>query len=132
MKKIGLSYTSQDSTVYDILIDNFGSEDMPRTYLSSANFSNSVSGTSLIAGPAYKQKYQWVISTLVPKETAEAFDEMFQAWDQDRASGLPAACGLVDQTFGPEVTASVIFITPPSYTCLSPRSYLVSFGLQEA
>ena len=132
MKRIGLSYTSQGGTTYNIIIDNFGDRAIPRTYESSAVFSDSANGAGIVSGPAYKQKFQWVISTLTTREKAEEFDIMFAAWDQDRAAGLPAACGIIDQTFGPDVVANAVFVTPPSYVCLSPRDYLVSFGLKEA
>ena len=132
MKRIGLSYTSQGGTTYNIIIDNFGDRAIPRTYESSAVFSDSANGANISSGPAYKQKFQWVISTLTTKQKAEEFDLMFAAWDTDRSAGLPAACGIIDQTFGPDVVGSAVFVTPPSYVCLSPKDYLVSFGLKEA
>ena len=132
MSRIGLSYTSQGGTVYNFIIDNFGDRAIPRTYQSSASFSDSANGASIISGPAYKQKFQWVISTLITKTQAESFDQLFNAWDEDRANGFSAACGIIDETFGPDVNTSAVFVTPPSYVCLSPRDYLVSFGLAEA
>jgi len=128
---IGISYTADSGTAYTFQIDNFGDNAMPRTYTASANFDMSANGASILGGPAFKQKYQWVIATIMPTATAENFDEMFQAWDTDRASGLTAACGITDQTWGPDVDTNAVFVTPPSYTRLSPQLTLVSFGLQE-
>lgn len=132
MAQIGISYTpSGGSPAYNFVLDNFGEQNMPRTYLSSTDFSQSANGASVISGPAFAQKYQWAISTVMPTTDAGDFDAMFRAWDQDRAAGLPVACGVTDTTFGAEVNASVVFATPPSYTYFGPGFSLVSFGLME-
>ncbi len=131
MSQIGISFTSADSTVHDFVFTNFGGTDMPRTYQSTSSFTLSANGTSILGGPAYRQKYQWVLSSIVGKNEAIQIDALFQAWDTDRAQGLPAACGIIDQTFGAEVSTSAVFVTPPSYNRLSPRLTLVSFGLEE-
>lgn len=132
MSRIGLSYTSPNGGgAYNFILDNFGGFELPRSYEASASFSDSANGATLSSGPAYKQKHQWVISTIMPKGDAVDFDSMFGAWDADRGLGLPVACGLVDTTFGPEVQATVVFVTPPSYTHMGPGFTLVSFGLKE-
>ena len=128
---IGISYTADGGSVYNFQIDNFGDNAMPRSYVGSASFDMSANGASILGGPAYRQKYQWVVSTIMQTTEAETFDTMFQAWDADRAAGLTAACGVIDQTWGPDVSTSAVFVTPPSYTRLSPILTLVSFGLQE-
>ena len=131
-KLLGISYTpSGGSPVYNFQIDNFGDNAMPRTYVGSISYDMSASGANLLGGSAYAQKYQWVVSTIMDTTDALSFDQMFQAWDTDRAAGLTAACGIVDQTWGPDVTASAVFVTAPSYTRLGPKLTLVSFGLQE-
>ena len=133
MLTISISYTSQltPANIYDFTIDNFGDNAMPRTYVGEGDFSFSANGTSIISGPAYGRKYQWVISTLMVKDDAVVFDRMFRDWDLDRAAGYPAACGVIDQTWGDTVSTNVIFLTPPSYVRTSPVDVLVSFGLQE-
>ena len=131
MSQIGLSFTSSGGTEHSFVFKNFGDTEMPRTYKSTAAFSFSANGTSILGGPAFRQKYQWVMSSIVTKAEAEQIDLLFQSWDTDRAQGLPAACGITDQTFGPEISASAVFVTPPSYNRLSPRLTLVSFGLEE-
>ena len=128
---IGISYTAVGGTAYSFQIDNFGDNAMPRTYSNSATFEMSANGANLLGGPAYKQKYQWVISTIMKTVTAESFDAMFQSWDTDRAAGYTAACGIIDQTWGPDVDTNAVFVTSPSYTYLGPTLTLVSFGLQE-
>ena len=128
---IGISYTANGGAVYTFQIDNFGDNAMPRSYVGSVEYDMSANGASILGGPAYRQKYQWVISTIMRTTDAESFDTMFQAWDTDRSAGLTAACGVVDETWGPDVNADAVFITPPSYTYLGPELTLVSFGLQE-
>ncbi len=132
MSQIGVSYTpSGGSPVYNFVFDNFGDNALPRTYQEGAFFAQSANGTSIIGGPAFRQKYLWVISSIVTKAEAASFDEMFQAWDADRALGLPAALGIVDNTFGPSVLASGVITTPPSYVRMGPQLMLVSFALTE-
>lgn len=128
---IGISYTDSGSNVYNFQIDNFGDNAMPRSYTDTASFDMSANGASILGGPAYSQKYQWVISTLMQTTDAESFDTMFQAWDTDRAAGLTAACGIVDETWGPDVTTNAVFVTAPTYTYMGPKLTMVSFGLQE-
>jgi len=131
MKTIGLSYTPQGGSAYNFILDNFGGNEMPRIYESSATFTRSVNGANLMGGPAVTQKSQWVISSMMPEQSAFELDAMFRSWDADRALGLPAAIGITDRTFGPEISANAVFITPPTYTYISPTLTLVSFGLQE-
>ena len=130
-KVIGISYTSPGGPAYTFQVDNFGDNAMPRSYVGSLDFDLSANGANILGGPAYRQKYQWVISTIMATPDAESFDAMFQAWDSDRALGLTAACGVIDQTWGPEIDTNAIFVTAPSYARLGPRLTLVSFGLQE-
>jgi hypothetical protein len=132
MSQIGVSYTpSGGSPVYNFVFDNFGDNQLPRSYQGGSSFDQSANGTAIISGPAFRQKYVWVISSIVTKEEAASFDEMFQAWDTDRAEGLPAAWGIVDDTFGPSVSTSAVVSTAPSYVRMGPKFMLVSFSLAE-
>lgn len=128
---IGISYTADSGGAYNFQVDNFGDNAMPRSYTGSVSFDMSANGANILGGPAYRQKYQWVIATLMPTVVAKEFDAMFQAWDADRAAGLTAACGVTDQTWGPVVDTDAVFVTPPTYTRMSPQLTMVSFGLQE-
>ena len=128
---ITIKYTDDASVAYEFIIDNFGDNAYPRSYMGSVSFDLSANGASMLGGPAYKQKYQWVVSTIMQTADAEGFDVMFQAWDTDRGKGLSAACKVVDKTWGSTVNTSAVFVTAPSYTRLGPRLTLVSFGLQE-
>jgi hypothetical protein len=132
MSQIGVSFTpSGGSPVYSFTFDNFGDNSLPRAYQSTASFSQSANGTSILGGPAYRQKYLWVISSLITTVEAAQIDEMFQAWDTDRASGLAAAVGVTDTTFGTTVNASAIISTPPTYSRMGPVFTMVTFGLTE-
>ena len=132
MSQIGVSYTPSGGTpVYSFTFENFTDNALPRTYQANASFSQSANGTSIISGPAYRQKYVWAISALVSTTEATSFDTMFQAWDTDRSNGLAAACGVSDETFGSTVSSSAVFSTPPSYLRMGPGFTLVAFGLTE-
>lgn len=131
-KRIGISYTpSGGGTAFNVLIDNFGDNAYPRTYTNSATFDLSANGTNIMGGPAFRQKYQWVISSIVTNEQAQDVDAMFQAWDSDRAQGLAAAVGITDQTFGADVDTDAVFVSAPVFTRMGVKLTMVSFGLQE-
>jgi len=132
MASIGVSFTPQaGSPVYSFVFRNFGGNDMPRTYSDVATFNQSANGTTILGGPAFTQKRIWAISSMIPTTEAENFDAMYQAWDSDRASGYPVACGVVDDTFGATVNASAVFSTAPTYMRAGPQYTVVSFGLTE-
>ena len=134
MSSIGVSYTpSGGSPVYNFVIDKFTDTALPRSYSNSASFSQSVSGTLVIDGPAYSQKRIWAISTIMSNAEAASFDSMFQAWDADRSSGLSAAVGIIDETFGPQINTSAVFSTAPTYAMFGNNmtNVVVSFGLSE-
>ena len=132
MAQIGVSFTpNAGSPVYNIVFDNFGSNDMPRTYQQGAELGRSATGSSILTGPSFRQKYMWALSSVVPTSEAHTFDQMFQAWDSDRAAGHPVAVGVADTTFGATVNTSAVISTSPTYVRLSPTHTLVSFGMME-
>ena len=132
MSQIGVSFTpSGGSPVYSFVFNNFGDNALPRSYQSEASFSQSANGTTILDGPAYRQKYIWVLSSIIPTSEAVQLDAMFQAWDTDRSNGLPVACGVTDETFGSTVTTSAVFSTPPTYVRMGPQFTMVAFGLTE-
>lgn len=133
MASIGISYTTSGETplAYNFVLDNFQDASMPRSYMGAMSFDKSASGAVILGGPAYREKYQWVISTYMPTADAELFDVMFQSWDLDRSAGYSAACGLTDNTWGPAITTSVVFMTAPSFSWAGGNVTLVSFGLGE-
>ena len=129
---IGLSYTPDSgSPVYNILFKEFTSRDMPRSYLNNAAFSNSSNGTVILDGPAFRQKYAWAIDCHLTKVEAIELRDLFEAWDTDRSNGLPVACGLSDQTFGPQIDTSVIITTPPTFSYYSENLVIINIGLTE-
>lgn len=126
MSQLGISYEGTD-----LVFDNFGGVEMPRSYQQSAEFSKSASGASIVNGSPFRQKYMWAMSSIVSEADAQQLDAIFQAWDQDRAQGLPAALGVTDETFGATVTTSAVFSTMPTFSRLGPNVFLASFGLME-
>lgn len=134
MSSIGVSYTpSGGSPVYNFVLSDFTDTTLPRSYSNVAAFSQSASGTLIIDGPAYEQKRIWAVSTIMTNAEAVSFDAMFKAWDADRASGLSAAVGIIDETFGPQINTSAVFSTAPTFGMFGNdmTKVVVSFGLSE-
>lgn len=131
MASIGIAFTDSGSVTHNVVITSFTGEDFPRQYLASAGFSNSASGAQILDGPPFEQKYFWTIAAIIPSSDAQDLDALFNAWDADRAAGLPVACGITDETFGATLNKNVVFSTPPTYTYKGPAQTLVAFGLTE-
>lgn len=132
MSQIGISYTpSGGSPVYNFVFSEFLDAEFPRAYQTNATFSQSANGSSILTGAPFRQKFIWAVSAPMLTSEATSFDEMFRAWDLDRSSGLAAAVGITDQTFGADVDTSAIFSTPPVFAWMSPVLTRVSFGLTE-
>jgi len=132
MSTIAISFTPSAGTpFYSFTFSEFAGAELPRTYQSTATFSQSANGASILAGTPSRQKFIWAISSPMATADAAQLDEMFRAWDADRASGLAAAVAVVDTTFGNSVTTSAIFSTPPSFRRMSPAYSMVDFGLTE-
>jgi hypothetical protein len=126
MSAIGVAYST-----YNVVFDQFTGGEIARTFDGSASFTRGVSGQQVLAGNSARQKYVWAVSGLLTEADAVKVDEMFQAWDLDRASGQTAAIGVTDQTFGAAVITAAIFSTPPSFIRTGPLHYTVAFGLTE-
>ncbi len=127
---IGIAYSGSGAS-YNIVFTDFTDRSIPRTYESQANFARTASGTTSLAGSGSSQKRIWAISCLVTRQEAETLDEMFRAWDADRAAGKAAACGLVDDCFGAPVSTNVLFTTPPSFVYASPSLIQVDLAVTE-
>ena len=132
MSQIGISYTpSGGSPVYSFLFSEFMDGTLPRSYLDTASFGFSGTGAPIISGNPVVQKRIWAISSPLPVSEAATFDQMYRAWDTDRANGLSAAVGIIDETFGSPVNSSAVFSTAPTYSKFGPYYMIVSFGLTE-
>ena len=127
---ISISFTASGGAVYDVVVPYFVDTNLPRSYGETGVFSTSANGSSILTGPAFAQKFIWAISTIMEKAEAEQVDSMYRAFDADRASGLSVAVGVLDQTFGTDVSTSAVFSTAPSYEATGNK-FIVSFGLTE-
>jgi len=130
MTDFGIAYSGTGDS-YNIILNSFTEQSIPRTYSNENGLSVGLAGSTILAGPSYAQKRIWAISAVVNKETALEIDAMFRSWDQDRSSGLAAACGIVDRTFGPDISANATFSTAPSFQYVNKNYIIVSFGLTE-
>ena len=66
---------------------------------------------------------------MVDCEEAKKLEQLYIAWDRDRAKGRSVAVGITDATFGAVVTGQATFTSAPSFTYASPAKTIVSFGL---
>jgi hypothetical protein len=130
MSAIGVAYSGGGST-YNVVVRLFSGGEIARTYEASAAFQRGVSGQQLITGSPGRQKFIWAVSGLLPEAEAKELDDMFKAWDADRATGQAAAVGVTDETLFASLSTSAIFSTPPSFIRSGPHHFTVSFGLAE-
>lgn len=130
---ISVSYTEPTDGLlsWAFELQYFTDEDLPRTYQGTAAFNTSANGSSILTGPAFRQKFIWAVSVYTNKQQAEGIDAMYRQWDSDRAAGYTASLGVIDTTFGPQIATSAIISTPPEFTRLSPDYWIVAFGLTE-
>lgn len=122
---IRVSYNSRS-----VLFTDSSSKSLTRIYDGSAELSRSATGSQILGGPAFGQKYIWAISTLLPKDQALELDAMFRDWDQRRSEGGTPAVLVEDDTFGDPISTYAIFSTPPSYILHSGITG-IDFGLTE-
>ena len=128
---LSIAYTSQAGTAYNLTFREFSTQTIGRSYLPQVELSRAVSGSQILTGPPNRAKYLWAISAPLKKEDALVLDSMYRAWDQDRGTGISAAVGILDQNFGPDVSGSAVFSTPPSFTYISKTFIVVDFALTE-
>ena len=128
---LSIAYTSQAGTAYNLTFREFTGQEIGRTYLSQAEYSRAVSGSQILSGPPTRTKYLWTVSAPLQKADALVLDSMFRAWDEDRGTGISAAVGVLDQNFGPDVSGSAVFSTPPIFTYVSKTFIICDFGLTE-
>ncbi len=131
MSGIGLAYTSQAGQTYNIVFDQFSGAEIARVYDAGAQFQRGSNGTQLLTGRAGRQKMIWGLSGLLQTAEAVTLDEMFQAWDLDRAAGHAVAVGITDETFGATINAAAVISTPPSFSRSGPHLTSASIGLTE-
>lgn len=132
MATIALAYTPVGGgDTYNFEFKDFATSAFPRSYTDQGSFTISSTGATVMSGLPIRKRYQWTISAPLSKPQAEALDEMFRAWDADRAQGAVAALGVVDSTFGGILNTSAIFTSPPIYDLYGPSNVLVSFSLTE-
>ena len=128
---LSIAYTSQAGTAYNLTFREFTTQEIARTYLPQVELARSVSGSQILSGPPGRAKFLWTVSAPLQKSDALILDSMYRAWDQDRGQGISAAVGILDQNFGPDVSGSAVFSTPPIFTYVSKTFIICDFGLTE-
>ena len=131
MANFSIGYTSQASVIYEVTFRQFTNQSVMRTYQPTVAFKRSVSGTTVLAGPADVSKYVWGVSGMTDKAIGIQIDEMYRAWSADRATGIAAAVAILDETWGNIGTRSAVFSTPPTFEYLNDKNVIAAFGLTE-
>jgi len=131
MSAIAIAYTSASGDSYNITFSTFTGAELARTYDGSVSFQRGASGSQLITGRKGRQKHIWAISSHLTADKAKDLDDLFRAWDQDRADNLAAAVGVLDTTAIRDVSGSAVFTTPPTFTRFGHDKFIVAFGLTE-
>ena len=122
---IRVSYNSRS-----VFFTESNSKSLTRIYDGSASIARSATGSQVLGGPAFGQKYIWAISSLIPRANALELDAMFRDWDQRRSEGGTPAVLVEDDTFGDPISTYAVFSTPPSYILHSGFTG-IDFGLTE-
>lgn len=126
------------SVTYDgtsVTFNQFSGEELPRTYLGQASLEFSAQGAGYSNGPARRQRKVWSVAAYATRQQCEDMFALFEAWDQERSTGLNTAeVDVQDELFGATVTAKGFFTTPPTVSKLGSGNdtlFLLSFGLTE-
>lgn len=131
MASIGIAYSSQTGTTFNVTFSEFSGAEFARTYDSSVEFQRTSTGVASLSGLGAKQKRIWALNGHLTEAKAKELDDMFVSWDRDRSNGHPAACGLTDETLFDSYTTSVVISTPPSFAYVAPNRYSVAIGVVE-
>lgn len=131
MASFSVAYTAQSGTVYDITFREFSAQEVMRTYQASVTFQRTVSGSQVLSGPPTVSKYVWGVSGLCDKTIGLQLDDLYRAWNLDRANGISAAVAVLDLTWGTIGQRSAVFSTPPSFTYYNNVAIFANFGLTE-
>ena len=133
MAGIAIAYSQQASPFaqWNIVFEQFTSTDLPRQYANTAGFSRSQTGALLQQGPRYSQKHLWTIDCILTTPKAYELDALYKAWDYDRSTGKSVAVGLLDKTFGPDLSATATFTSAPTFTYAGPGYTIVSFAMAQ-
>lgn len=125
---IAISYST-----YSVTFDKFLDENLPRTYLEEGTLDYSLTGTTILGGPARVSKRIWALSGILSTTDAQSLDAMYRQWLINKSSGSSAIVSLTDDTFTPtSISANVLFSTAPTYTKFAPELWIASLGLTEA
>lgn len=132
MASIAIAYTPVGGgTTYNFEFKDFSTSSFPRSYTDRSAFDISATGATVMSGLPIRRRYQWTISAPLSRAQAVALDDLFRAWEEDRALGAVSALGVVDSTFGNTLNTSAVFTSAPIYDQYGPSNVLVSFGLTE-
>lgn len=130
-KAVAIAFTPTGGPTYNFVFDKFLDSSYPRAYVESTNFDITVSGSTVLTGPAYQQKRIWAVNALIAVDQVDDFESMYRAWDLARSQGNAVALGFTDTTLGNSLSTTVVFSTAPTFTRFGPNYIALTFGVTE-
>ena len=80
-----------------IRMDTFRGDLFPRQVMDGSDVNFSITGTQLISGSSRPTRLIWTVSAMVRRAEGFDFQDLFAAWDVDRASQA-AVLAVIDET----------------------------------
>jgi len=119
---------------YTQTLDRFSGGGAQRTYVDTATLDFSATGTAIQSGSTRSARRIWAVSLLLNKDDAFDLQDLYEAWDTERASGGTAVVSLTDQITGRNsFTANTVFTEAVNIELVGNGAplYRVSFSLTE-
>ena len=133
---ITISY-AKDGTSYSLKFTEFG-DTAPRSYAESTSVNFSATGAISLSGQTRAARRLWTITSYVSPDVVYQLEDLYQAYEEERASGAAAAVAISDETRRPEgaapITATAVFSTAPTFDLISNGGggrWMITFGLTE-
>ena len=102
-----------------IRMATFRGDMFPRQVMDGSDVNFSITGSQLISGSSRPTRLIWTISAMVRRSEGFDFQDLFAAWDVDRASGQAAVLNVIDETnLRPEadpINTNAVFSTTPQF-----------------
>ncbi|MFZ9995644.1 MAG: hypothetical protein ACO3GU_02270 [Pelagibacteraceae bacterium] len=120
-----------------VRLERFNGSGAQRSYVDTASLNFSSTGAAVQSGNTRGVRRLWTVSTLADKQTAYDLQDLYEAWDQARATGAVAVVAISDEITARDpsqpLTATAVFTEAVSLELAGNGSplYRVSFGLSE-
>jgi hypothetical protein len=124
-------------STYTVRLERFSGGGAQRSYVDIASLNFSATGSAVQSGNTRAARRLWTVNLLVKSEDAYELEDLYEAWDNLRATGANAIVAITDEVTvrdaGSPLTANTVFTEPVSLEVVGNGNplYRVSFGLSE-